>query len=101
MSILELDKENFEKEITGWILVDFWAPWCGPCLRVGPVLEQISKEKGTRIGKMDVSQNQEIAGKYGVRGIPTMIIFENEKEKGRIVGAYPKEAIEKFIEENK
>ena len=101
MAILELDKESFEKEIQGWILVDFWAPWCGPCLRVGPVLEQISEEEGTRIGKVDVSQNQEIAARYGVRGIPMMIIFENGKEKGRIVGAYPKEAIEKFIEENK
>ncbi len=101
MTILELSKEDFEEKIKEWILVDFWAPWCGPCLRVGPVLEQISKEKGTQIGKVNVSDNQEIAGKYGVRGIPTMIIFENGKEKGRIVGAYPKEAIEKFIEENK
>ena len=77
------------------VLVDFWATWCGPCKMVAPVLEEIAKEQGDklRIAKLDVDANPITAGRFGVRSIPTMILFKNGRETQRLVGYMPKERL--------
>lgn len=74
------------------VLVDFWAAWCGPCRMVGPVIEEISQEYKDQavVGKVDVDANQEFAAKYGIRNIPTVLIFNNGEVVGRQVGVAPK-----------
>jgi thioredoxin 1 len=75
------------------VLVDFWAAWCGPCRMVGPVIEEIATEYEGRavVGKIDVDANQEFAAKYGVRNIPTVLVFQNGEVVGRQVGVAPKQ----------
>ena len=74
------------------VMVDFWAAWCGPCRMVGPIIEDISNEYEGKavVGKLDVDANQEFAAKYGVRNIPTVLIFQNGEVVGRQVGVAPK-----------
>jgi len=89
----ELTKDNFEKEVMHSklpVLVDFWAPWCGPCRLVGPILDKISSEYTTKLvfSKLNVDEAQEIAAKFDVRGIPCMIIFKDGKEVDRVIGAF-------------
>jgi len=91
--MLDVTKDSFEKEVIRNeipVLVDFWAPWCGPCRIVGPVLEKISSEyaKKLKFTKLNVDDNQEISAKHDVRGIPCMIIFSSGKEADRIIGAF-------------
>lgn len=93
--IVVLGNKNFKlalkKEI---LLVDFWAPWCGPCKMVAPILNEIAEsESDIVIGKVNVDQNQDLAKKYKVRNIPTLVIFKNGNEVGRIVGVKSKKAI--------
>ena len=75
------------------VLIDFWAAWCGPCRMVGPIIDEISEEYAGKavIGKVDVDANQEFAAKYGVRNIPTVLIFQNGEVVGRQVGVAPKQ----------
>ena len=75
------------------VMVDFWAAWCGPCRMVGPVIEEIATEFDGRavVGKVDVDSNQEFAAKYGVRNIPTVLVFQNGEVVGRQVGVAPKQ----------
>ncbi|HYV52739.1 MAG TPA: thioredoxin [Candidatus Eisenbacteria bacterium] len=84
------------------VLVDFWAEWCGPCRMVGPAVEQLSQTMSDKIkiAKLNVDENQEIAVRYGVRSIPTLLLFKAGKEIARTVGAAPKEAYQKFVEES-
>lgn len=95
---LKLNSENFEKEVLNSeqpVLIDFYADWCGPCKMMGPVIEEIANElQGkAKVGKINVDQNQELAMKYGVMSIPTMIIFKNGEETKRFVGARDKEEL--------
>lgn len=97
-----LNDQNFEAEVLKAdlpVVVDFFATWCGPCQMAGPVLEELSREyEGKiKIGKLDVDQNQESAGKYGVMNIPTVIIFKNGKEIDRLTGFPGKSGYEKVI----
>ncbi|MEN9489374.1 MAG: thioredoxin [Bacteroidota bacterium] len=82
------------------VLVDFWAAWCGPCRMVGPVIEEIATEYEGKavVGKVDVDANQEFAAKYGVRNIPTVLVFQNGEVVGRQVGVAPKKTYEEAID---
>jgi thioredoxin 1 len=84
------------------VLVDFWAPWCGPCLSIAPAVEELAKEYSGRIkvGKMNVDENPEIPSTFGIRGIPTLILFKGGKAVNQIVGAVPKNKLKALIEES-
>ena len=84
----------------GPVLVDFWAEWCGPCKMIGPSLEEISDELAGKltIAKINIDENPEAPGKYGVRGIPTMLLFKDGKVAATKVGAAPKSALKGWIE---
>lgn len=102
--VIELTDTNFEEEVIKSsipTLVDFWAPWCGPCRMVSPIVEELAKEFSGRlkVGKLNVDNNQDTAAKYGIRSIPTLIIFKNGKQVAQTVGAQPKESLKKFIEQ--
>ena len=101
--MMDVTKDSFEKEVLKRnlpVLVDFWAPWCGPCRIVGPVLDKISSEYTSKLkfAKLNVDDNQEVASKFDVRGIPCMIIFNNGEEVDRIVGAYSESELRKKID---
>lgn len=83
------------------VLVDFWAAWCGPCRMVGPIIEEVSQEYDGKavVGKVDVDANQEYAAKYGVRNIPTVLVFKNGEIVNRQVGVSPKKAYTDAIED--
>lgn len=103
VKMLDVAKDDFEKEVLKNklpVLVDFWAPWCGPCRIVGPVLEKLSSEYANklRFAKFNVDDGQEIAAQHDVRGIPCMIIFSKGAEVDRIIGAYPEDMLRKKID---
>jgi len=83
------------------VIVDFWAAWCGPCRMVGPIIDEISKDYDGKavVGKVDVDANQEFAAKYGVRNIPTVLIFNKGELVGRQVGVAPKNVYEEAIDQ--
>ena len=82
------------------VLVDFWAEWCGPCRMVGPAVEQVGKVMAgkVKVAKLNVDENQEIAMKYSVQSIPSLLLFKEGREIARTIGAAPKEAYLKFLE---
>lgn len=99
---VDITDGTFEKEVVsypGAVLVDCWAPWCGPCRMITPVLEKLAqKYKGKiKIAKLNVDENPIIAAKYTIQSIPTMLLFKNGESVNRFVGALPKDEIEKNI----
>lgn len=95
-----LSEENFEQRIrSGTILVDFYADWCGPCRMLTPVLEEVAKEVAgkAKVVKIDIDKAQRVASNFQVTSIPTLILFLNGKEAGRLVGLRDKETVKEFI----
>ena len=100
---LEITDATFQETVLNNdkpVLVDFWAAWCGPCRMVGPIIEEISEEYDGKavVGKVDVDANQEFAAKYGVRNIPTVLVFKDGNVVDRKVGVAPKNAYTQAIE---
>ena len=97
MSVLNIDKTNFEAEVLNSpkkVLVDFWASWCGPCRMVGPIVEEIANERpDIKVCKINVDEQPELAAKFGIMSIPTLMVFENGKVVNQSAGARPKDAI--------
>jgi thioredoxin 1 len=96
---------SFQQDVLGAskpVLVDFWAEWCGPCRMIAPALEEISNELSEKVTvvKLNIDENPDAPTKYGVRGIPTMILFKNGEKVGDIVGARPKSQIQSWLESN-
>lgn len=103
-AITEVNVSNYDALLTNDlpVLIDFWAPWCGPCRMVSPIVDQLADEFDGRlvIGKCNVDENQDIAMKYGVMSIPTLVILKGGQEVNRIVGAMPKPALTAEIEKS-
>ncbi|MDD3336657.1 MAG: thioredoxin [Eubacteriales bacterium] len=97
MSVLTVTKENFQKEIMesdSTVLLDFWATWCGPCRMVSPLVDEIAEEtKGIKVGKVNVDEQPELAARFNVMSIPTLMVFKDGKIVNQSVGARPKAQI--------
>jgi len=107
--IFDTSLETFDQDVLQSshnlpVLVDFWAEWCPPCVVVAPLLEQVVNERAGEVVlaklEVDEGENMKLAGRYQVRGFPTIILFQNGQEKGRFSGAKPASQIEQFIDEN-
>ena len=99
LSDKKFDEEVFQSDLP--VLVDFWAPWCGPCLSIAPVVEELAKEYSgkLKVGKMNVDENPQTPSTFGIRGIPTLILFKGGKAVNQIVGAVSKNKLKALIEE--
>lgn len=100
---IEVSDETFDQIITEAhkpVLIDFWAPWCGPCRMIAPALEELAEELGGRliIAKVNTDEHHLSASRLGVQGIPTMVLFKNGEEAARTVGALPKPALKQWLE---
>ncbi len=98
-----LTDRNFQREVLESqkpVLVDFWAPWCGPCQAMGPVIKELADEFQTRavVAKVDVDHNPDIAARYGIRSIPTLIIFQDGEVKDHMIGTMPKKTLAQKLE---
>ncbi len=103
--VLTLSDAEFKNQVLESdtpVLVDFWATWCGPCLRVAPIVEELAQDNTGKIkvGKMDVDDNPETAGEYGVQSIPTLIVFKGGQEVDRVMGALPKSQLQSVIDKH-
>ena len=102
LKITDTDFENLVIKSEKPILVDYWAEWCGPCKMITPILEEIADEMEGRVlvGKLNVDENSQTPPKYGIRGIPTLMLFKGGEPVGTKVGALSKNDLKKFIEDN-
>ena len=105
MATVKLTDENFEAEVVKAgkpVVVDFWAEWCGPCKMVGPILEELSNELSDKvtIAKHNIDENPNVPTKFGVRGIPTLLLFKDGELKSTKVGASTKSDLKSWIEQN-
>ena len=102
--VKQVGTADWDAEVLGSdrpVLVDLWAAWCGPCLKVGPIVEEISDERADSLGvfKLNVDDSPDVAMRYGVNSIPTLLVFRDGEEVGRIVGALPKPRLEAQLDE--
>ena len=97
MSAININKNNFQNEVLNSekpVLLDFWAPWCGPCRMVTPIVDEIAAERGDiKVGKVNVDEEPELAGQFGVLSIPTLVVMKGGKVANQMVGARPKSQI--------
>jgi thioredoxin 1 len=104
-SIVEVTDANFDADVLKSdkpVLIDFWATWCGPCRAIAPIVDELATEyQGkVKVGKMDVDRNSATPMRYGVRGIPTLLVFKDGQVKEQIVGYVPKEQIQKALDKH-
>ena len=101
MAVVTITDKNFDAEVLKSdkpVLIDFWAAWCGPCRMVSPIVDEISEEvAGIKVGKVDVDENPELAQKFGVMSIPTLVVVKDGKVVQRAVGARPKSQIKEML----
>lgn len=101
MSVIKITKENFEQEVLQSkepVLIDFWAAWCGPCKMMSPVIDEVASEHSDiKVGKINIDEEMELAQKYGIMSIPTVVLFEGGQPKETSIGYVPKAAIEKML----
>ena len=102
MAVLNLNDSNFEEQVLkneNLVLCDFWAEWCGPCKQLAPLVEEAAEEfkDKIRVCKMDVDANREVASEFGIRSIPTLMIFTNGELSGTEIGALTKQQLDEFI----
>ena len=97
MSVIHINIDNFRNEVLDSekpVLLDFWAPWCGPCRMVSPIVDEIAAERGDiKVGKVNVDEERELAGQFGVMSIPTLVVIKGGKVVNQMVGARPKSQI--------
>ena len=97
MSAININKNNFQNEVLNSempVLLDFWAPWCGPCRMVSPIVDEIAAERGDiKVGKVNVDEERELAGQFGVMSIPTLVVIKGGRVVNQMVGARPKNQI--------
>ena len=97
MSVIHINKNNFQNEVLNSekpVLLDFWAPWCGPCRMVSPIVDEIATERGDiKVGKVNVDEERELAGQFGVMSIPTLVVIKGGRVVNQMVGARPKSQI--------
>ena len=103
-AIVSLSDDTFEQEVLNSsepVLVDYWAEWCGPCKSIGPLIEEVASQYGgkLKVAKLNIDENPDTPPKYGIRGIPTLMIFKNGQVEATKVGALNKSQLEAFIDE--
>ena len=102
MSVININKHNFQDEVMNAdkpVLLDFWASWCGPCRMVSPVVDEIAAERGdVKVGKVNVDEQPELAGQFGVMSIPTLVVIKNGRIVNQAIGAMPTSAILELLQ---
>ena len=101
-NVIEFNDQNFDSDVLKAekpVLVDFWAIWCGPCKAIAPIIEEIANEYSgkVKVGKMDVDSNNQVAMRYGIRSIPTLLLFNNGEVVDQVIGNVGKDSIESMI----